>query len=1275
MGAAGASRNLALATVAFAVAFVGWSLIAPLAKTLPGRPRPLQHQDAAAHGGAGPARLAACASRPGCSQTVSAARAMFPAVLAPRRRFRPLCSASWTATRPCIVVGLLPRDRRRVVRGRRAVRRRLVPEGAAGLRARRLRDGEHRHRRRGLRRARDRRLARSRGARHRRRGAAARRRRSVFYRMARGPTPRRGAGALRRGAPVGLAALAPRAPLLRHVRRLRRDGRLPAEAAPGLVRPLARPTRACAPPGFTVLATLARPVGGTARPTASERRRCSCVVFVGVAESTPARSRSSRPTPTIVPVTIACLDPRGFLGARQRAPSSRSVPPGLPRRDGGGDRDRRALPAASAASSRRSCMGIVEGQLRDATRCGFVGLARCSRRSASPSPLSTARRRPARGSGRRRALLGGARSSADRREPRRQRMERAGSRTARVGGALPRPLAARQGRALDPRRQLHRLVLVEGPRQGRARHLGDAADRLPVQRPGRARVRAARLPARRLVLLVRLLAAPRPATRTCAARCCELYRDERDAHAATRSTRGRRSSRTRRRRAPTSRSAAWAASCAPPGTRSARSSPPPTSTRSERYGPDRIVGFSPIPAMSMVSYAAGHALPLADRRRLPVLLRLVRRPAAGLAADLGRPDRRARVGRLVELELPDAVGLEHPADAHARRALHDRGALPGPEGRRRLAGLRRPHEVRRPLAARAAGHRRRAGDGDGPRDPQGALRRAPDAVLRRLRQALHRPAVPRHAARARRRLRRRPLPARLRPRRRRGERRVEDRRPGRGDAARRPSPTARSASAGARRARGAGTSSSATSSPRCRCSARTTSSSRSTCRASTSARPRAAASCAAACPPKRIGGHLVTTVFDLLARPARRRAATACRATGRAATTTRCPCTPAWQQEHTGVDAGRVTRIAREFARNAELTEGRSMIVMGAGHQPLVPRRPDLPGDAEPRPALRLPGRQRRRLGALRRPGEGAPDHRLRRVAFATRLDAAAAPAGRRPRSGTWPPTSTATSASASTSSPARWAAARCDGKHFADTIAQSARMGWLPSYPTLTATRSTSATRRRRPGKEPAEHVVDELKSGGLRFAAEDPDDPANFPRILTLWRANLLGSSSKGHEYFLRHLLGVDEAASATPSEPPRSCARRTCVWRDEAPQGKLDLFTTIDFRMNGSALYSDIVLPAATWYEKNDISSTDLHPFVHSFNAGDPAAVGGAHRLGRLQQGRRAVPAAGQEAPRRAPRPRRRAAAARHARGARAARRRRARLEERASASRCPAARCRS
>jgi nitrate reductase alpha subunit len=46
-----------------------------------------------------------------------------------------------------------------------------------------------------------------------------------------------------------------------------------------------------------------------------------------------------------------------------------------------------------------------------------------------------------------------------------------------------------------------------------------------------------------------------------------------------------------------------------------------------------------------------------------------------------------------------------------------------------------------------------------------------------------------------------------------------------------------------------------------------------------------------------------------------------------------------------------------------------------------------------------------------------------------------------------------------------------------------------------------------------------------------------------------------------------------------------------------------TTIDFRMTSNALFSDVVLPAATWYEKYDLSSTDLHPFVHAFNEAVP------------------------------------------------------------------------
>ena len=128
-------------------------------------------------------------------------------------------------------------------------------------------------------------------------------------------------------------------------------------------------------------------------------------------------------------------------------------------------------------------------------------------------------------------------------------------------------------------------------------------------------------------------------------------------------------------------------------------------------------------------------------------------------------------------------------------------------------------------------------------------------------------------------------------------------------------------------------------------------------------------------------------------------------------------------------------------------------------------------------------------------------------------------------------------------------------------------------------------------------DYVVDELKAGRLGFAGEDPDNPVNFPRVMTVWRANLLGSSGKGMEYFMRHLLGVEDAVRA--GESPEQLRPGEVRWREDAPRAKLDLVTTVDFRMTSTCTYSDIVLPAATWYEKHDISTTDMHPFVHSFN----------------------------------------------------------------------------
>ena len=97
-----------------------------------------------------------------------------------------------------------------------------------------------------------------------------------------------------------------------------------------------------------------------------------------------------------------------------------------------------------------------------------------------------------------------------------------------------------------------------------------------------------------------------------------------------------------------------------------------------------------------------------------------------------------------------------------------------------------------------------------------------------------------------------------------------------------------------------------------------------------------------------------------------------------------------------------------------------------------------------------------------------------------------------------------------------------------ADTLVKAVRMGWTPSFPTFNKNPLTIVEEAKQKGKDPKEYVVESLKDGSLDFAVADPDNPVNFPRVLTVWRANLLGSSGKGNEYFLHHLLGVEGSHS---------------------------------------------------------------------------------------------------------------------------------------------------
>jgi nitrate reductase alpha subunit len=348
-------------------------------------------------------------------------------------------------------------------------------------------------------------------------------------------------------------------------------------------------------------------------------------------------------------------------------------------------------------------------------------------------------------------------------------------------------------------------------------------------------------------------------------------------------------------------------------------------------------------------------------------------------------------------------------------------------------------------------------------------------------------------------------------------------------------------------------------------------------------------------PAVRVGGHLVTTVFDLLAAQMGV-ARDGLPGDWPAGLDDPEPCTPAWAAEITGVDAELITRIAREFARNAERTNGRSMIVMGAGtnhwfHSDLIYR--------AMLSMVVLCGCQGVNGGGWAHyvgQEKVRPITGFSQVAFA--LDWSRPP---RQQAAT-PFWYLATEqwryeafAADELASPLGDGSMR--GAHFADLYAKAARMGWLPSYPTFDRNPLEIAAAAEAEDMTPADYAVRELKAGRLRFAAEDPGAPENFPRVLTLWRSNLLGSSSKGHEFFLKHLLGVTTAAVRSDESPPELRPREV-VWREQAAEAKLDLLVTLDFRMNGSCLHSDVVLPAATWYEKHDLSSTDLHPFVHAF-----------------------------------------------------------------------------
>ncbi|HET9529623.1 MAG TPA: nitrate reductase subunit alpha, partial [Blastocatellia bacterium] len=318
--------------------------------------------------------------------------------------------------------------------------------------------------------------------------------------------------------------------------------------------------------------------------------------------------------------------------------------------------------------------------------------------------------------------------------------------------------------------------------------------------------------------------------------------------------------------------------------------------------------------------------------------------------------------------------------------------------------------------------------------------------------------------------------------------------------------------------------------------------------------------------------------------------------------------TPAWQEQWTGVSKETVIKFAREWAGTAARTEGKCSVIIGAGinhwyHNNLMYRAAIT--------ALMLCGCVGKNGGGL---NHYVGQEKLALVApwsaiafardwvGAVRLQNA--PSWHYVHSEQWRYEREFTEYHTVPENGSANGAGSVASGHTVDLQAKAVRCGWLPFYPQFNRPNPQLVQEAMESGaktdKEIIDHVVGQLQQKKLPLSVENPSSPENWPRVWFIWRGNALMSSAKGHEFFLKHYLGTHH------NDIAEQCAEGSVKDVDlttEAPQGKLDLVVDLNFRMDTSALYSDIVLPAATWYEKADLNSTDLHSFIHPLSEAVP------------------------------------------------------------------------
>ena len=378
-------------------------------------------------------------------------------------------------------------------------------------------------------------------------------------------------------------------------------------------------------------------------------------------------------------------------------------------------------------------------------------------------------------------------------------------------------------------------------------------------------------------------------------------------------------------------------------------------------------------------------------------------------------------------------------------------------------------------------------------------------------------------------------------------------------------------------------------------------------------------------PVRRVGDRIVTTVLDLMLAQygVEREGLPGVWPTGYDDPSV--PATPAWQEVHTSVPAAQVTRLAREWAQNAIDTNGRGMILLGAGinhwfHSDQIYRAILV--------LTTITGTQGRNGGGWAHyvgQEKIRPIMGFQHMAFA--LDWVRPPRHMN-QTAYWYVHTSQYRYDTFTADDLDSGTGVFAGQSVMDLLAQSVRLGWTPSYPTFDRSSLDLADDAAAAGMEAPAYVAQQLKEGNLHFSVEDPEAENNYPRILSLWRSNLLGSSAKGNEYFLRHLLGTDSAATADEaartSDRPRSAGRTSRGGQARpAPDARLPHDQLDDLQRRG-APGGHLVREARPQHDGH----APLHPLVQPR---DQPAVADEVRLGHLEGHREEVQRAGRRAPR--------------------------------------------